>query len=131
MPIKQAVRLAVDELCKAYPDSEILAREDGDGGVYLILESIHLGERFVPQSSWIGFRITFQYPYADCYPHFVRGDLKHASGQPLAGAGIQPKQTFEGRAAIQLSRRSKRLDPQTDTALLKLQKVLHWLRSLG
>jgi hypothetical protein len=30
---------------------------------------------------------------------------------------------------LQLSRRSSRLNPQTDTALLKLMKVIQWLTS--
>ena len=37
--------------------------------------------------------------------------------------------TFEGRPAMQLSRRSNRLDPETDTEAIKLHKVLTWLRS--
>ena len=35
--------------------------------------------------------------------------------------------TFEGRPAIQISRRSNHINPRTDTALIKLQKVLTWL----
>jgi len=37
--------------------------------------------------------------------------------------------TFENRTAVQISRRSNRLDPATDTALIKLHKVLEWLRT--
>lgn len=36
---------------------------------------------------------------------------------------------FEDRPAVQISRRSNRLNPATDTAVIKLHKVLAWLRS--
>ncbi len=129
MTVKEPVGQAIDEIRKAFPDIEVNVREDGEGGVYVVLETIELGEAFRPAATWVGFRITFQYPYADCYPHYVRGDLTRTSGVLLAGGGIQPGQAFENRPAIQLSRRSTRLNPQTDTALLKLEKVLLWFRS--
>lgn len=43
------------------------------------------------------------------------------------GEGMSATQ-YEGRSAIQISRRSNRLNPATDTALIKLLKVLDWLR---
>ena len=75
----------------------------------------------------MGFRVTFTYPYADVYPHFVRGDLQRIDGTPL-GEATSPT-TFLDRAAIQLSRRSNRRDAAIETALLKLVKVMEWLRS--
>ncbi|MCZ7579107.1 MAG: hypothetical protein M5U18_19520 [Dehalococcoidia bacterium] len=36
--------------------------------------------------------------------------------------------SFEGVPAIQISRRNNKLDPATDTAALKVAKVLEWLR---
>ncbi len=69
--------------------------------------------------------MVFQYPYANVYPHFVRGDLTRSDGQPL-GEGTSVT-TFDSRSAVQLSRRSNRLNPATDSAVLKLHKVLAWL----
>ena len=34
---------------------------------------------------WIGFRITFQYPYADVYPHFTNANLARSDGRSLGG----------------------------------------------
>ena len=60
------------------------------------------------------------------YPHFVRSDLQRKDGRPL-GEAVTGGHTFLGRSALQLSRRSNRLNPAVDTALLKLMKVLQWL----
>ena len=59
--------------------------------------------------------------------HFVRPDLARVDGQVLGEATSAG--SFEDRPAIQLSRRSNHLDPATDTAALKLAKVLAWLSS--
>ena len=93
----------------------------------MILESISLSSIYIQPNTWIGFHITFQYPYADVYPHFVRADLSRVDGKPL-GSGTGSN-NFENRQAVQLSRRSNNLNPATDTAILKLLKVLEWLRN--
>lgn len=129
MALKRPVAQAIERIRLAFPESRVGAREDGQGGAYVIVEPIDLCSLYEPSESWIGFRVTFQYPYADVYPHYVRGDLARADGKPVVGQGIQAGQTFEGRPACQVSRRSNRLNPQTDSALLKLEKVLAWLRS--
>jgi len=120
------VASAVDEITAAFPDATIEVREEGDA-VVVLLDPVDPGDTYVQRETWIGFRITFQYPYSDVYPHFVRGDLKRADGVDL-GEGTSVT-TFENRTAVQISRRSNRLDPATNTALIKLHKVLEWLRT--
>lgn len=129
MALKQAVALAIEQVAKAFPESEVAIREDGQGGAYVVVEAAPLAG-FAQDATWIGFRITFQYPYADCYPHYVDAGLRRPDGLPPSGAGVQAGHSFEGRAAFQLSRRSNRLNPETDTALLKLEKVLRWLQNV-
>ena len=73
------------------------------------------------------FAIGFQYPYADIYPLFVRPDLVRTDDQPH-GEGISLT-SFEGEPALQLSRRSNHLNPEIDTAALKVTKVIEWLRT--
>lgn len=126
--MKPAVEQAVAEIKAAYPDSPVTVCEDGEGGAYVIVEEVDVGSLYQPPRTWVGFRITFQYPYADTYPHYVRGDLGRIDGRPL-GEGMSVNTTFEGRSAVQISRRSNRLDPRTETAIVKLQKVLIWLAS--
>ena len=120
------VASAVDEIKAAFPDATIEVKEEGDA-VVVLLDPVDPGDTYVQRETWIGFRITFQYPYSDVYPHFVRGDLKRADGVDL-GEGTSVT-TFENRTAVQISRRSNRLDPATNTALIKLHKVLEWLRT--
>ena len=119
---------AIAEIREAYPETTVTVREDGDGGAYVIVEEVDLGFVYRERATWIGFHITFQYPYSDTYPHYVRGDLSRADGRGL-GDGMSQNHNFEGKPAVQISRRSNHLDPQTETALLKLQKVLAWLAS--
>jgi hypothetical protein len=125
--LKPAVAQAIEEIHAQFPDSQIITRDDGQGGAFVILESVLLSPTYTQTDTWVGFHITFQYPYADVYPHFIRADLSRVDGKPLGGG--TGSNSFEGRQAVQLSRRSNRLNPATDTALLKLLKVLEWLRN--
>lgn len=118
---------AVDEIRSSFQESAVDVREDGEGGAVVFVEPVDPGPQYQQRSTWVGFRITFQYPYSDVYPHFVRGDLARVDGAPL-GEGTSVT-TFEGRPSVQLSRRSNRLNPEADTAVIKLHKVLAWLRS--
>lgn len=122
-----AVEKAIGELRASFSDNPLEVTPDGSGGAFITMQAIPLGPPWAQADTWIGFQITFQYPYADVYPHFVRSDLSRADGKPL-GAGLGIAQ-FRGQAAVQVSRRSNKLNPATDTATLKLLKVLKWLRS--
>jgi hypothetical protein len=125
--VTPAVQEAMQEVSRTFPGSRIEVVEDGSGGAFVILEDVPLGGPYQQPTSWIGFQITHTYPYADVYPHFVRHDLSRCDGKPL-GEGMAIG-AFRDRPAIQVSRRSNRLDPATNTALLKLLKVLKWLNS--
>ena len=121
----EKIEAAVQEIREAFPECTVTAREDGDGGAQVMVESVPLGPPYVQATTWVAFAITRQYPYADVYPHFVRGDLTRADGAALGGGmGLT---AYLGQPAVQISRRSNRLNPTTDTAAIKLAKVLHWL----
>lgn len=122
-----AVEKAIAELRSTFQDCAVEAEPDGSGGTYVVVRGISLGAPYAQAETWIGFQITFQYPYADVYPHFTRPDLVRSDGRPL-GAGLGAAQ-FRNQQAVQISRRSNKLNPATDTAALKLLKVLKWLRS--
>lgn len=126
--MNEPITRAIEEIKSAFPDAQVAVQDDNQGGAWVTLEQVQLGDIYTQNASWIGFRITFQYPYADVYPHFVRSDLSRKDGKPM-GDGISPGHTFLGRPALQISRRSNRLNPATDTALLKLMKVLEWLKT--
>lgn len=123
------VQQAIRELQEAFSDERVVATPDEEGGADVIVKEVSLGERFTPASVWIGFRLSFQYPNSDVYPHFVTGKLKHADGSDIGRDGISGPVEWRAHQALQLSRKSNRWNPATDTALLKLLKVVEWLKA--
>jgi hypothetical protein len=132
---------AIEEIKQHFHGHTVLVGPDKDGGAYTIVEGVALGTAYAQADSWVGFHITHACPYADVYPHFVRGDLSRADGKPL-GEAITPNHQFPqsgaviantlpSRSAIQLSRRANKRDANSDleTPLLKTLKVLRWLMS--
>jgi hypothetical protein len=74
--------------------------------------------------TWLGFQINAAYPGSDVYPHYV-GVLARADGGAL-GEAVSPV-TWQGRPALQLSRRSNQWNPAIDNAANKAQRILKWL----
>ena len=127
MPITPAVAEAIEELKRVFDAAQVVVRDDGEGGAYMRIDPVDPGTPYQQRETWIGFRITAQYPYADVYPLFVRADLRRTDSEPL-GEGMTPN-PFDGAPAIQVSRRSNHLNPAVDTAALKVLKVLDWMAS--
>ena len=124
--LKPEVRLAIDQLRRCFPEAAVDVSDSGDGGAVVTIDPVELGPAYVERDTWIKFAISFQYPYADVYPLFVRPDLTRSDGRGHGpGIALNP---FQGEPATQLSRRSNHLDPRTDTVALKVTKVLKWLR---
>lgn len=137
--MKPKVKEAVDEIAGGLPANNVIVKEDDDGGAYVLVEGVDLGPSFTPRSSWIAFQITWTCPDADVYPHFIdsavvyRGNGEtpnvHISGNlPIAMSRDAVAPGFD-RPAIQISRRSNRRDPGTDTPLQKLLRVLEFVRT--
>lgn len=126
------VEAAIQEIRWAFPEHQLEVQPEPQGGAYVVVNHLQIGDQYAPSTSWVGFLITFQYPYADCYPHYVDGRVERADGQAL-GQGFSGPMTWQtplqSRSAVQVSRRSNRLNAATDTALLKLLKVLEWMKS--
>ena len=121
------VAQSIKEIRCTFEGCDVEAEADGSGGAFVVVAGIRLGRPYAQAAVWIGFHITFQYPYADVYPHFTNAELARADGGGL-GEGFGSG-SFRGRAAMQISRRSNRLNPQTDTAALKLLKVIRWMKN--
>lgn len=122
------VELAIDEIRRAFSDHRVEVEVEGQGGAYVVVHDLEIGERYVPSTSWFGFLITFQYPRADVYPHYIDGSIRRADGNQLGG-GFSSPTAWRGRPAILVSRRSNKLNPTVDTATMKLAKVIEWIRS--
>ena len=124
--MKPEVEQAVAELRRCFGDAAVVAQSKDDGGAAVTIDPIDVGSVYVPQKTWLKFLIGFQYPYSDIYPLYVHPELARVDGCPH-GKGIALAE-FEGEPALQLSRRSNHLDVETDTAVLKVTKVVQWLR---
>ena len=123
--VNPSVTRAIDEIRSTFDRCAVKVEPDGSGGAFVRVMNIPLGAPYKQSSVWVGFQITFQYPYADVYPHFTDPNLVRADGKDL-GSGFGSAQ-FQNGPAIQISRRSNGLNPATDTAALKLLKVIQWL----
>lgn len=122
------VQKAIREIQEIFSSHQVEATEDGQGGAFVIVGDLPIGEQYIPSNSWVGFRMTFQYPNADVYPHYIDGSLRRKDGRNF-GQGLSRPRDWQGRSAIQVSRRSNRLNPAVDTAATKLTKVLSWLQN--
>ncbi|OKH30521.1 hypothetical protein NIES2101_42275 [Calothrix sp. HK-06] len=105
------VQRAIEEIQQIFPKHNVEVEAEGQGGAYVIVHDLLIGERYLPSSSWIGFTISYQYPYADVYPHYLDAGLRRIDGL-VQGAGLSMT-TWQNRQVIQVSRRSNRWNPHS------------------
>ncbi len=122
------VERAIGQIQQALPDHEVEVIEEQQGGAYVIVSGIDIGPVFNLSKVWCGFLITFQYPSADVYPHYLGPVFTRVDGQALGESFSGPTEWLN-RSCIQVSRRSNHLDPSIDTAATKLLKIISWVRS--
>jgi hypothetical protein len=127
--VKPEVATAVEELRRQFSASAVTATEDGQGGAFVFIESVALGDRFTPASTWMGFQIPAQYPYADIYPVFIDQGVKRSNGAAFE-VPVTLGHNFQGRAAIQISRRNGSAQAGHQKATAKILKILHFLQNL-
>jgi hypothetical protein len=127
--MKPEVATGVDELKRQFEGSSLTARDDGQGGAYVVIDPVSLGPRFRPSSTWMGFHIPAQYPYADIYPVFIGADVGRVDGVPFAPP-VTAGHHFEGKPAIQISRRNSSAQSGLQKASTKILKVLDFLEKL-
>ena len=127
--MKQDVANAIEELKRAFPSSEVSSREDGNGGAYVVVEDVDIGERYCPSSTWLGGHIPALYPYADIYPLFMADNVHRVDGVAFQAPVTHGAQFLE-RSAVQISRRNNHTQHYPQTAVAKFLKVLHFLEEL-
>lgn len=127
--MKQDVANAIEELKSAFPSSAVTNREDGQGGAYVVVESVPIGACFVPSVTWMGGHITALYPYADIYPVFIDANVRRADGKSFEKP-ITVGHTFADRPAIQISRLNNRVQNSPQTAVAKFLKVIDFVENL-
>jgi hypothetical protein len=135
----EQVETSLEELRQGMAGHDVRVQEDGDGGAYVIVDDIEIGDHFAPPRSWIGFHVTFAED-ADVYPHFIDPGLLYIG--PLESAPIEhpegnlPTAMSRGQqmpgfnlAAIQVSRRSNHRNGDTDSPLMKLLRLIDFLQT--
>jgi hypothetical protein len=128
--LKPAVEQALTELRQRFGTEAVQHKEDGIGGAYVLVDDVDLGDAYTDETrhSWMGFHIGYQYPMADIYPHFVRPDVRRTDARGFGNGVSAAQYAGHSRDALQLSRRSNGRDPAMETALIKMLKVLEWIR---
>jgi hypothetical protein len=96
---------------------------DGTDGVFVIIGDVDVGGGYTPRTTWLGFQVSSAYPQSDVYPYYT-GRVTRSDGRPH-GEGVQ-EVNWQGRSALQLSRRSNRWNPAVDNAVLKAERVIRW-----
>lgn len=127
--MKTEVSTAIDELQCQFDKATLTLREDGQGGAFVLVEPISLGKRYCPDATWMGFHIPAQYPYADIYPVFVGAEITRVDQTPFQ-APITPNHKFEGRPALQVSRRNSSAQTGLQKATTKILKILDFLENM-
>ena len=125
--VNTPVAQSVADVRGAFPENQVHAWPDGQGGARVVIESIELGPAWVQQTSWLGFDISYVYPDADCYPHYVRPDLQRVDGQALLPP-VHVGNLFAEQPAVMVSRRSNRRDLVLGTAARKALSVVSFLQ---
>jgi hypothetical protein len=127
--MKVEVSSAIDELKRQFSGASFTVREDGQGGAYVVMEPVALGSRYRPETTWVGFHIPPQYPYADIYPVFIGGNVARANGMPFSDP-VRAGHQFEARPALQVSRRNSSAQAGLQKVGSKILKVLDFLEKL-
>jgi hypothetical protein len=127
--MKVEVAAGIEELKRQFSTSAFDVRDDGNGGAYVIIETVSLGARYRPDNTWMGFHIPAQYPYADIYPVFIGANTVRADGVAFV-APVTPGHAFLGRPAIQVSRRSGAAQNGLQKVTAKILKVLDFLEKM-
>jgi hypothetical protein len=122
----EAVKEAVEEIKLAYSGHPVTVEEEAQGGAYITVGDLPIGSQYEPERSSCRFLITFQYPFADVYPHYLDATVTRRDKR-LFGHGFS-QNNWRNTPALQISRRSNNRDPANDTAALKLAKVLQWIQ---
>lgn len=121
--LRTAVDWAIDQVREQFVGHPVEATREPGGDAVVIIDDVRIGDQYEPNTTWLGFRISAAYPNADVYPHNI-GQVSRLDGAGHGGAIQQV--TWQGRPALQLSRRSNGWNPRHDTAALKAAKVLAW-----
>lgn len=130
--VKDAVRAGLADILSCFGDAGVRPIPDGQGGVWVEILDVNLGDPYVQESTFVIALLPFNLPAADIYPLFVRHDLTRRDGQALGEGFSQTTVAWPGdpepRPVFQVSRRTRPGGFALQTPLQKIDRVLEWLR---
>lgn len=131
--VKQAVRDALRTVHDQFGAGRVTSQPDGQGGLWIRIEGLELGSTYVQHETFLVAQLQFSLPAADVYPLFVRPDLARVDGLPLGEGFSSTRTTAPGAeqpiAAVQVSRRTRGGQFRSQTAAMKIEKVMAWIRT--
>lgn len=123
--ITAAISEAVEELERLFGEVEV--EPDGEGGAYVTVRELDLGEKWAPQVVPLSFQLPFNYPHAAVYPYYSPQGLARADGGVCPPA-LQPV-TWRGLPMVQISLRANRWSPTHDSAAGSVGQVVHFFQT--
>ncbi|MRT30428.1 hypothetical protein [Herbaspirillum sp. CAH-3] len=124
------VQKVVAILQREFSGSSVTFTDDGSGtgGGWVIIDPVTIGDRYTKNQTWMGAHLNGLLPFADIYPLYIGSDVQQASGAGHFPA-ITPGHNFQGKAALQVSKRTNHtLVPTAEAAAMKFIKVLHYIK---
>jgi hypothetical protein len=127
LQLAAAVEGALSDLRREFGRAD--AEAVGDGGAFVTVAELEIGERWEPPVIDLTFLLPFNFPYNYIYPFYTDASLERVDG----GAWPQALQrvSWRGRDAIQISLRPNRWRPEHETASSLVYLVQHWFRALA
>jgi hypothetical protein len=125
LELSAAIAAAVAELERDF--GSVAVEPDGEGGAFVRVEDVDVGEGWVPRLVPIEFQVQYNYPFAAIYPYYTVPEIRRANGSGWP-SGLQ-RVDWRGRQVAQISLRSPRWQPNIETAASNLAQVRHWFHT--
>jgi hypothetical protein len=129
MNLTEDVATAIADIRATFHMATVAVEEDGQGGAWVVVDPVPSGSSYLQPTTWIGFQIGYLSPATDVYPLFVRPDLARRDGAALGESFSTGVWGPRAEPAVQVSRRNNRHDPNIDTPVMKVLKVIDWVGS--
>ena len=131
--VKEAVKTALADIVNAYGEDRVRVVPDGQGGVWIEIADVELGDAYAQDSTFVICLLPFNLPGADVYPLFIRNDLARRDGNGLGEGFGTTSVNWPGdaqpRPVVQVSRRTRGNAFALQTPRQKIEKVLDWVRT--
>jgi hypothetical protein len=123
--VSQGVSLGLEQLEEVF-SGRVRHEPDGEGGAFVVVDGIELGERWSATVAALAFHLAYNYPASSIYPYYLQPDIVPADGGfPQALQRVD----WRGSPMVQVSLRQENWDPRRDNAVGAVMQTQDWLRS--